>query len=52
MMQGVMQVLLGPLPLLGVVGISILEIFIAHLQAFIFTILTAMFTAMSMHPSH
>jgi len=52
MMQGFTRYLLGPLPLLGVIGISILEIFIAHLQAFIFTILTAMFTAMSMHPSH
>ena len=43
---------LAPLPLAAVVGISLLEVFIAHLQAFIFTILTALFMSMTMHPSH
>ena len=43
---------IAPLPLAGVVGISILELFVAHLQAFVFTMLTALFTGMSMHPSH
>ena len=52
MMQGYMRYIIGPLPILGVIGVSILEIFIAHLQAFIFTILTALFTSMTMHPSH
>ncbi len=52
MMHGVLRYIIGPLPLLGVIGISILEVFIAHLQAFIFTILTAIFTSMTMHPSH
>jgi len=44
--------ILAPLPLAGVIGISILELFVAHLQAFVFTMLTAIFMNMSMHPSH
>jgi len=44
--------LLAPLPLFGVIFISLLEIFIAHLQAFIFTILTTIFVSMTMHPGH
>jgi F-type H+-transporting ATPase subunit a len=44
--------LIAPLPLAGVIGISILELFVAHLQAFVFTMLTALFTGMTMHPSH
>ncbi|MFN3822059.1 MAG: F0F1 ATP synthase subunit A, partial [bacterium] len=44
--------ILAPLPVLGAVAISVLEIFVAHLQAFIFTILTCLFVQMSMHPSH
>jgi len=43
---------IAPLPLGGVLFVSILEVFIAHLQAFIFTILTVLFTSMTMHPSH
>jgi F-type H+-transporting ATPase subunit a len=34
------------------VGISILELFIAFLQAYIFTFLTAIFVSMTYHPSH
>ncbi|MBM3328846.1 MAG: F0F1 ATP synthase subunit A [Calditrichaeota bacterium] len=44
--------IMAPLPIAGVVGISLLEIFVAHLQAFIFTILTALFTGMSMKGGH
>ncbi|MBM3326155.1 MAG: F0F1 ATP synthase subunit A [Calditrichaeota bacterium] len=44
--------ILAPLPLAGVIFISLLEVFIAHLQAFIFTILTTLFTNMTMHPGH
>jgi len=44
--------IIAPLPLAGVLFISLLEVFIAHLQAFIFTILTVLFTTMAMHPSH
>ena len=43
---------LSPLPIFGVVFISLLEVFIAHLQAFIFTILTTLFVSMTMHPEH
>ena len=44
--------IIAPMPIAGVLFISILEIFVAHLQAFIFTILTTLFTSMTMHPSH
>jgi F-type H+-transporting ATPase subunit a len=37
---------------LGVVGLSLLEIFVAFLQAYIFVFLTALFMGMSMHPEH
>ena len=44
--------LIAPLPLAGVVFISLMEVFIAHLQAFVFTMLTALFTGMTMKPEH
>jgi len=37
---------------LGVVALSLLELFVAFLQAYIFTFLTALFMGMSMHPAH
>jgi len=43
---------MAPLPIIGVVGISVLELFVAHLQAFVFTMLTCIFTSMSMHGGH
>jgi F-type H+-transporting ATPase subunit a len=43
---------IAPLPLAGVIFISLMEVFIAHLQAFVFTMLTALFTGMTMHPEH
>ncbi|MDP8229437.1 MAG: F0F1 ATP synthase subunit A, partial [Candidatus Electryoneaceae bacterium] len=43
---------IAPLPIFGVLFISCLELFVAHLQAFIFTILTTLFTSMTMHPDH
>ncbi len=43
---------LAPAPILGVLFISGLELFVAHLQAFIFTILTTLFMSMTMHPEH
>ncbi|MCF7810736.1 F0F1 ATP synthase subunit A [bacterium] len=46
------SIIIAPLPLAGVLFISLLEVFIAHLQASIFTILTVLFTSMTMHPSH
>jgi len=43
---------IAPLPLFGILFISVLEVFVAHLQAFIFTILTVLFVSMTMHPAH
>jgi F-type H+-transporting ATPase subunit a len=37
---------------LGVVALSLLELFVAFLQAYIFTFLTALFMGMAMHPEH
>ena len=44
--------LIAPLSIAGAVAISMLEIFVAFLQAYIFVILSAVFIGMSMHPSH
>jgi len=43
---------ISPMPIFGILFISLLEIFVAHLQAFIFTILSALFVSMAIHPSH
>jgi F-type H+-transporting ATPase subunit a len=37
---------------LGVVALSLLELFVAFLQAYVFTFLTALFMGMSLHPEH
>jgi F-type H+-transporting ATPase subunit a len=37
---------------LGIVALSLLELFIAFLQAYVFTFLTALFMGMGMHPQH
>jgi F-type H+-transporting ATPase subunit a len=37
---------------LGVVAMSLLEIFVAFLQAYVFTFLTALFMGMNLHPEH
>ena len=37
---------------LGQVALSLLELFVACLQAYIFTFLTALFMGMAMHPAH
>lgn len=44
--------LIAPLSIAGALAISLLEIFIAFLQAYIFVILSAVFIGMSMHPAH
>ncbi len=36
----------------GILGLSLLELFVAFLQAYIFTFLTALFMGMAMHPQH
>lgn len=37
---------------LGVTALSLLELFVAFLQAYVFTFLTALFMGMALHPSH
>jgi F-type H+-transporting ATPase subunit a len=37
---------------LGVVALSLLELFVAFLQAYVFVFLTALFMGMSLHPEH
>jgi F-type H+-transporting ATPase subunit a len=37
---------------LGSVALSLLELFVAFLQAYVFTFLTALFMGMSLHPEH
>jgi F-type H+-transporting ATPase subunit a len=37
---------------LGVVALSLLELFVAFLQAYVFTFLTALFMGMALHPQH
>src|SRR5262249_12662203 len=47
--------LFGPITLasvLGVTALSLLELFVAFLQTYIFVFLTALFLGMSLHPSH
>ena len=36
----------------GIVALSLLELFVAFLQAYIFTFLTALFLGMALHPEH
>ena len=45
-------VLVAPVSVGIAIAISLLEIFVAFLQAYIFTFLTAVFVGMSLHPSH
>ncbi len=47
--------LFGPITVgsvLMVVGVSLLELFIAFLQAYVFTFLTSLFLGMALHPHH
>ncbi len=43
---------IAPVAILGAVGISLLELFVAFLQAYIFTILSSLFIGMALHPEH
>ena len=43
---------IAPFPIIMVIGISLLEIFVAFLQAYIFTFLTAIFVSAAVHPHH
>ena len=44
--------IIAPFPMVGILFISTMELFVAHLQAFIFTILTTLFVSLTLHPSH
>jgi F-type H+-transporting ATPase subunit a len=44
--------LITPASVLTVIGLSMLELFVACLQAFVFVFLTATFLGMAMHPEH
>lgn len=46
------SVLISPVSVAFALFISLLELFIAFLQAYIFTMLTALFMSMSIHPQH
>jgi F-type H+-transporting ATPase subunit a len=37
---------------IGIVALSLLELFVAFLQAYVFTFLTALFMGMALHPEH
>ncbi len=47
---GMMVWLVAPLSILGAVSLSLLELFVAFLQAYIFTFLSALFIGMAVHP--
>jgi F-type H+-transporting ATPase subunit a len=50
--SGWYQALFSPLPFIGLVAMTALEILVSVLQAYIFTILTAVYIAESIHPEH
>lgn len=50
--QGIMWFLMSVFSVVLVVALSLLELFIAGLQAFIFTFLTAVFIGLAKHPPH
>ena len=50
--SGIYQVLFSPLPFAGLVAFTAFEILVSVLQAYIFTILTAVYVSESVHPEH
>jgi F-type H+-transporting ATPase subunit a len=48
----IVQMTIAPFSVLAALGLELLEIFVAILQAYIFTFLTAIFTGMAMQPEH
>jgi F-type H+-transporting ATPase subunit a len=50
--SGIYQIAFAPLPFLGLVAFTAFEILVAVLQAYIFTILTAVYVNESVHPEH
>jgi F-type H+-transporting ATPase subunit a len=45
-------VLIAPVSVAAAVGIGLLELFVAFLQAYIFTLLTAVFVGGAVNPQH
>src|SRR5207245_3433508 len=55
MAQGTSWYMFWPITVGSIVGVtllSLLELFVAFLQAFIFTFLTSLFLGMTLHPEH
>ncbi len=50
--SGVIQKFFSPLPFVGLIALTALELLVALLQAYIFTTLTAVYVAESIHPEH
>jgi F-type H+-transporting ATPase subunit a len=50
--SGLFQIAFAPLPFLGLVAFTAFELLVALLQAYIFTILTAVYVNESVHPEH
>ena len=48
----IVAVWVAPVPILVSVGVMVLEIVVALIQAYIFTMLTAVFVGLTMHPAH
>lgn len=46
------NILISPFPILGIIFVSLLEILIALIQAYIFTILSGVFIGAALHPHH
>jgi F-type H+-transporting ATPase subunit a len=47
-----LNLLVAPLSLAGIVAFSLLEILVAFLQAYVFTFLSAIFIGAALHPHH
>ena len=50
--SGLFQILFAPLPFAGLVAFTAFELLVAVLQAYIFTILTAVYVNESVHPEY
>ena len=50
--QGLMWIVMSVFSVILVTALTLLELFIAGLQAFIFTFLTAVFIGLAKHPPH
>ena len=50
--SGVFQIAFGPLPFFALVAMTAFEFLVALLQAYIFTILTAVYIGLAAHPEH